>query len=124
MREVINGLARSNHFFSHEVQPYLRDIYDHTVHIVESLEAIRDLIAGLLEVYLSTVSNRVNREVRVLTVIAVIFMPSSLLAGIFGMNFKVMPLLDNANGFVMIIGLMLGVAATLALLFWRRKWLA
>ena len=124
MREVINGLARSNQFFSHEVQPYLRDIYDHTVHVIESLEAIRDLIAGLLEIYLSTVSNRVNREVRVLTVIALIFMPSSLLAGIFGMNFKVMPLLDNADGFVMIIGLMLGVAATLALLFWRRKWLA
>lgn len=123
LREVINGLARSNHFFGPEVQPYLRDIYDHTVHVIESLEAIRDLIAGLLEIYLSTVSNRVNREVRVLTVIALIFMPSSLLAGIFGMNFRTMPLLDNPDGFSMIIGLMLGVAATLALVFWRRKWL-
>jgi magnesium transporter len=123
LREVINGLARNNHFFGAEVQPYLRDIYDHTVHVIESLEAIRDLIAGLLEIYLSTVSNRVNREVRVLTVIALIFMPSSLLAGIFGMNFKWMPLLENPDGFFMIIGLMLGVAATLALLFWRRKWL-
>jgi magnesium transporter len=123
LREVINGLTRSNHFFSAEVQPYLRDIYDHTVHVIESLETIRDLIAGLLEIYLSTVSNRVNREVRVLTVIALIFMPSSLMAGIFGMNFKVMPLLDNPDGFHMIIGAMLGVAATLALLFWHRKWL-
>ena len=123
LREVINGLARNNQFFSAEVQPYLRDIYDHTVHVIESLEAIRDLIAGMLEIYLSTVSNRVNREVRVLTVIALIFMPSSLLAGIFGMNFHFMPLLDNPEGFYMIIGLMLGVAATLALLFWRRKWL-
>jgi magnesium transporter len=124
LREVINGLTRSNHFFSADVQPYLRDIYDHTVHVIESLETIRDLIAGLLEIYLSTVSNRVNREVRVLTVIALIFMPSSLMAGIFGMNFKLMPLLDNPNGFYLVIGLMLGVAATLALLFWRRKWLA
>jgi len=123
LREAINGLARNNQFFSAEVQPYLRDIYDHTVHVIESLETIRDLIAGLLEIYLSTVSNRVNREVRVLTVIAVIFLPSSLLAGIFGMNFKVMPLLANPDGFTLIIGLMLGVAATLALLFWRRKWL-
>jgi magnesium transporter len=123
LREVINGLTRSNHFFSPEVQPYLRDIYDHTVHVIESLEAIRDLIAGLLEIYLSTVSNRVNREVRVLTVIALIFMPSSLLAGIFGMNFKMMPLLDNADGFFLIIGLMVTVAATLAFVFWRRKWL-
>ena len=123
LREVINGLARNNQFFSAEVQPYLRDIYDHTVHVIESLETIRDLIAGLLEIYLSTVSNRVNREVRVLTVIAVIFLPSSLLAGIFGMNFKWMPLLENPDGFFLVIGLMLGVAATLALLFWRRKWL-
>jgi magnesium transporter len=123
LREVINGLARNGQFFSAEVQPYLRDIYDHTVHVIESLETIRDLIAGLLEIYLSTVSNRVNREVRILTVIALIFMPSSLLAGIFGMNFKVMPLLENPDGFFLVIGLMLGVAATLALLFWRRKWL-
>lgn len=123
LREVINGLARNNHFFSAEVQPYLRDIYDHTVHVIESLEAIRDLIAGLLDIYLSTVSNRVNREVRMLTVIALIFMPSSLLAGIFGMNFHSMPLLAAPNGFAIAIGLMLGVAVTLALLFWRRKWL-
>jgi magnesium transporter len=123
LREVINGLTRSNHFFSPEVQPYLRDIYDHTVHVIESLETIRDLIAGLLEIYLSTVSNRVNREVRVLTVIALIFMPSALMAGIFGMNFKSMPLLDNPDGFTMIIATMVCVAATLALVFWRRKWL-
>jgi magnesium transporter len=105
------------------VQPYLRDVYDHTVHVIESLEAIRDLIAGLLEVYLSTVSNRVNQEVRILTVIALIFMPSALMAGIFGMNFKNMPLLDNPDGFSMLIATMIGVAATLALVFWRRKWL-
>lgn len=123
LREVINGLARSNTFFNPEVQPYLRDIYDHTVHVIESLEAIRDLIAGLLDIYLSTISNRVNQEVRVLTVIALIFMPSTLLAGIFGMNFKAMPMLDNPNGFAIIIGMMLGVAATLGAIFWRRKWL-
>ena len=123
LREVVAGLSRNTHFFAEEVQPYLRDIYDHTVHVIESLEAIRDIIAGLLEVYLSTVSNRVNREMRVLTVIALIFMPSSLLAGIFGMNFRVMPLLDIPGGFWMIIGLMVCVAVTLALVFWRRKWL-
>jgi magnesium transporter len=123
LREVLNSLTRSNGFFGAEVQPYLRDVYDHTVHVIESLEAIRDLIAGLLDIYLSTVSNRVNREVRVLTVIALIFLPSTLMAGIFGMNFKFMPLLDNPNGFVLIIGMMLGVAATLGIVFWRRQWL-
>jgi magnesium transporter len=123
LREVINALTRSNNFFGTEVQPYLRDVYDHTVHVIESLEAVRDLIAGLLEIYLSTVSNRVNQEVRILTVIALIFMPSALMAGIFGMNFKNMPLLDNPDGFSMLIATMIGVAATLALVFWRRKWL-
>lgn len=123
LREMINGLTRNSVFFGAEVQPYLRDVYDHTVHVIESLEAIRDLIAGLLDIYLSTVSNRVNREVRVLTVIAMIFLPSTLLAGIFGMNFHVMPLLENPDGFAIAIGMMLGVAATLGFVFWRRKWL-
>lgn len=123
LREVINALTREHVFFKPETQPYLRDIYDHTVHVIESLEAIRDLIAGLLDIYLSTVSNRVNQEVRVLTVIALIFLPSTLLAGIFGMNFKSMPLIDNPSGFVVVIGLMLGVATTLGIIFWRRKWL-
>jgi len=123
LREMINELTRGNPLFGADVQPYLRDVYDHTVHVIESMEAIRDLIAGLLEIYLSTISNRVNQEVRVLTVIALIFMPSTLLAGIFGMNFKVMPLLDNPYGFSIVIGMMLGVALTLGLIFWRRKWL-
>ncbi len=123
LREIVNSLARNGTFFGAEVQPYLRDVYDHTVHVIESLEAIRDLIAGLLDIYLSTVSNRVNREVRALTVIAMIFLPATLLAGIFGMNFRVMPLLDDPNGFAIAIGMMLGVAATLGIVFWRRKWL-
>jgi magnesium transporter len=122
LREVINSLTRSA-FFGAEVQPYLRDIYDHTVHIIESLEAVRDLVSNLQEIHLAAVSNRVNQEVRVLTVIAVIFMPSSLLAGIFGMNFRAMPLLEDPGGFAFVIGLMLCVAATLGLVFWRRKWL-
>lgn len=123
LREVINSLTRSTGFFGPEVQPYLRDVYDHTVHVIESLEGVRDLLAGLLDIYLSTISNRVNQEVRGLTVIALIFLPSTLLAGIFGMNFKFMPLLDRPDGFGIILGAMIGVAATLGIVFWRRKWL-
>lgn len=124
LREVVNTLARADTaFFQPDTLPYLRDVYDHTVHLIESLEGIRDLIAGLLDVYLSAISNRVNQEVRVLTVIAVIFMPATLISGIFGMNFKAMPLLDLPQGFVVVLALMAGVAGTLATLFWRRKWL-
>lgn len=123
LREVINNLTRNTEFFGASVEPYMRDIYDHTVHIIESLEAIRDLIAGLLDIYLSTVSNRVNQEVRGLTVLALVFLPSTLLAGVFGMNFRNMPLLDQPDGFWLIIGAMASVATVLAVIFWRRRWL-
>lgn len=124
LREVINNLTRDDdHFFRPETRPYLRDIYDHTVHAIESLEANRDVIAGMLDIYLSAVSNRVNQEVRALTVVAIIFMPATLISGIFGMNFKSMPLLDQPAGFAIAIGLMATVATTLSIVFWRRRWL-
>jgi magnesium transporter len=124
LREVVNTLQRNeSRFFTAETQLYLRDIYDHTVHLIESLEAIRDLIAGMLDIYLSSISNRVNQEVRALTVVAIIFMPATLISGIFGMNFHAMPLLDNPAGFLYAIGLMITVATSLGLVFWRRRWL-
>ncbi|MHB1358011.1 MAG: magnesium/cobalt transporter CorA [Rhodocyclaceae bacterium] len=124
LREVINTLLRNDsRFFTAETRLYLRDIYDHTVHLIESLEAIRDLIAGMLDIYLSSISNRVNQEVRALTVVAIIIMPATLISGIFGMNFHTMPLLDHPAGFMFAIGLMIGVAATLGAIFWRRRWL-
>ena len=124
LREVINNLTRADdRFFSPETRPYLRDVYDHTVHAIESLEANRDVIAGMLDIYLSAASNRVNQEVRALTVVAIIFMPATLISGIFGMNFKSMPLLEQPAGFAIAIGLMATVATTLSLIFWRRRWL-
>jgi magnesium transporter len=124
LREVINSLTRADdRFFRPETRPYLRDVYDHTVHAIESLEANRDVIAGLLDVYLSAASNRVNQEVRALTVVAVVFMPATLISGIFGMNFKTMPLLDLPTGFFIALGLMATVATTLSFIFWRRRWL-
>ncbi len=124
LREVINSLTRADErFFRPETRPYLRDVYDHTVHAIESLEANRDMIAGMLDIYLSAISNRVNQEVRALTVVAIIFMPATLISGIFGMNFKTMPLLDWPAGFLIAIGLMATVATTLSIVFWRRRWL-
>ncbi len=124
LREVINSLTRADdRFFSAATRPYLRDVYDHTVHAIESLEANRDVIAGMLDIYLSAVSNRVNQEVRALTVVAIIFMPATLISGIFGMNFKVMPPLDWPDGFMIALGMMATVATTLSVVFWRRRWL-
>lgn len=124
LREVVNSLIRNEAgYFDHETVLYLRDVYDHTVHFIESLESLRDLLAGMLDIYLSSISNRVNMEVRALTVVAMLFMPATLIAGIFGMNFKVMPLLNNPDGFWFAIGIMAGIFAFMGLLFWRRQWL-
>lgn len=122
MRELIGSLQR-NHasFFSDETRLYLRDIYDHTVHLLEQLEDLRELMTGLLDIYLSSVSNRVNLEVRTLTLLTTVFMPAALVAGIFGMNFRSMPLLDSPDGFATALLLMGGVAFALFLVFWSRK---
>lgn len=124
-REVLNSLIRNEHrFFKDNTLLYLRDVYDHTVHFIESLEAIRDLLAGMLDIYLSSLSNRVNMELRTLTVVAMLFMPATLIASIFGMNFETMPWLDNPNGFWWAISIMAGVALSMGLLFWHRQWLS
>ena len=122
LREVLGTLHRdAGDFFRTDLQLYLRDVYDHTVHILESLEDLRDLASGLLDVYLSTVSHRVNLEVRALTVVATIFMPATLIAGVFGMNFHEMPWLANPSGFNFAMILMLTIAAGMLILFWRRR---
>mgnify|MGYP001766042288 CR=1 FL=1 len=124
LREVLSALHRdAGDFFADDIQLYLRDVYDHSVHIIESLEDLRDLATGLLDVYLSTVSHRLNLEVRTLTVAATIFMPATLIAGIFGMNFHEMPWLEKPDGFQLAIGLMACIATIMLLLFWRRKYL-
>lgn len=124
LREVVNSLTRADQrFFKPETQPYLRDVYDHTVHVIESLEGIRDLIAGMLDIYLSGISNRVNMEVRILTVITTLFMPAALIAGIFGMNFRHMPLLEDNEGFLIALSMMGTIALAMGAVFWRRRWL-
>lgn len=124
MREVINHLTRNEGgFFSAATIPYLRDIYDHTVNFIESLESIRDSLGGLMDIYMTSVSNRVNLEVRALTVVAMLFMPATLIAGIFGMNFHDMPWLADKHGFWWSMGLMGGIALVMLLIFWRRQWL-
>jgi magnesium transporter len=125
LREVVNAMIRNDGgYFQPATLPYLRDVYDHTVHLIESLESVRDLLAGMLDIYLSSISNRVNMEVRALTVVAMLFMPASLIAGIFGMNFKVMPLLQDVDGFWFAMGMMVAIAIAMGLIFWRRQWMS
>lgn len=122
LREVLGILYRDSvDFFTPETQLYLRDIHDHALHIIESLDDLRELSTSLLDVYLSTVSHRVNLQVRALTMIATVFMPASLIAGIFGMNFHVMPWLEQADGFYYALVLMSLVASVMLVIIWWRR---
>ena len=125
LREVINSLTRNEKgFFQPSTVPYLRDVYDHTVNFIESLESIRDSLSSMMDIYIASVSQRVNLELRALTVVAMLFMPATLIAGIFGMNFDTMPWLKATNGFWWALGLMATIATVMILIFWRRQWLS
>jgi len=124
LREVINSLQRGDSpLFSRNTQLYLRDVYDHTIHIIESVESLRDLTAGMLDIYVSSVSYRISAVMKVLTVITTIFMPLSLIAGIYGMNFKYQPWLEWDWGFFMVLAVMLTISAGMLVLFRKKKWL-
>lgn len=124
LREVINSLIRNeNDFFKPNTMPYLRDVYDHTVNFIESLESIRDSLSGMMDIYMASISNRVNLELRALTVVTMLFMPATLISGIFGMNFENMPWLKHADGFWWAMGLMASIALIMIMIFWRRQWL-
>jgi magnesium transporter len=125
LREVINNLTRNEKgFFKPATIPYLRDVYDHTVSFIESLESIRDTLSGMMDIYMASVSQRVNLELRALTVVAMLFMPATLIAGIFGMNFIHMPWIEEHNGFWWALGIMACIALVMILIFWRRQWLS
>ncbi len=125
LREVINSLTRNEKtFFQPSTVPYLRDVYDHTVSFIESLESIRDSLSAMMDIYMASVSQRVNLELRALTVVAMLFMPATLIAGIFGMNFIHMPWIDEHNGFWWALGIMATIATIMILIFWRRQWLS
>ena len=124
LREVISSLQRGDSpLFSRNTLLYLRDVYDHTIHIIESVESLRDLTAGMLDIYISSVSYRISTVMKVLTVITTIFMPLALIAGIYGMNFRRMPGLEWDWGFFTVLGMMTVISIGMLALFRWKKWL-
>lgn len=123
LREVINTLQRDEaDRFHSETQLYLRDVYDHTIQLIESVETLRDLVSGLQDTYLSLQSHQTNMQMRMLTAITTVFMPLTLIAGIYGMNFKFIPELEWRWGFYTVLAGMLLIGSALALFFRRRQW--
>jgi magnesium transporter len=124
LREVINMLAAGESpLVKESTLPYFRDVYDHTIHAVDTMETYRDIVSGMLDIYLSSVSNRLNEIMKTLTIISTIFIPLTFLAGWYGMNFKDMPELPWRWGYPMVIAIAVCVAVTMVVFIKRRKWL-
>lgn len=114
MREILATMAnRPSPYLSHNTQIYLRDVYDHVVRQVESIETYRDLLSGALEIYFSVVSNRMNEIMKALTVVGTFLLPATWIASIYGMNFESMPFLHHPLGFWVAIALMFGISLLL-----------
>ncbi len=123
-REVANALCRDEHpLIDPKVRLYLRDTYDHCVQSTEIAEMFRDMATGLMNTYLSSVANRTNEVMKVLTIVATIFIPLTFLAGIYGMNFKHMPELQAEWGYPLIWIAMVACAVVMVTFFWRRGWI-
>jgi magnesium transporter len=124
LRDVMNNLSRSDCRFLHEpTKVFFRDVYDHVVQIVDTIETLREMVSASLDIYLSSVSYRLNAVMRVLTVITTIFMPLSFIASIYGMNFEYMPELKSPWGYPMVLGVMAAVGVGMLVLFRKKRWL-
>jgi magnesium transporter len=124
LRELISGLEKTeSSLISDATGPYLRDVYDHTIQVIDTVESYRDIVSGMLDIYLSSISNRMNAVMKVLTIIATIFIPLTFIAGIYGMNFKYMPELEWKSGYFIVLIIMAVAAAVMLIYFKRKKWL-
>jgi magnesium transporter len=124
LREVVGGLQRrDSHLIQDATVIYLRDLYDHTIQVVDTLETLRDMLTGMLDIYLSSVSNRLNEVMKVLTIIATIFMPLTFVTGLYGMNFKYMPELEWRYGYFMVLGILASIIVGMLVYFKRKRWI-
>jgi magnesium transporter len=124
LREVINGMERGeSSLIKGTTKIYLRDVYDHNIQIIDTIETLREMLSGMLDIYLTIISNRLNAVMKVLTIIATIFMPLTFLAGIYGMNFKYMPELEWKWGYFLILFVMFGIGISMLFYFKKKKWL-
>jgi magnesium transporter len=124
LRELIGGLQKSESPLIKETTDiYLRDVYDHTIQIIDTIESSRDMVSGMLDIYLSSLSNKMNAVMKVLTIIATLFIPLTFVAGIYGMNFKYMPELEWRWAYPILWLVMIAVAVIMLFYFRRKKWL-
>lgn len=124
LREVLSRLAREESpLISQETRLYLRDVYDHAVHVIDNIDTIRELLVGMLDLYVSSVSKRMNEIMKVLTIFASLFMPLTFIVGVYGMNFDVMPELHWRWGYPVVMLSMLVIVLGLLAVFRKKHWI-
>jgi magnesium transporter len=124
MRDMINNMIRSETVLINPTSDiYLRDLSDHVTRIIDTVETYRDLLSGIMDIYLSTNANRMNEVMKVLTIMSSIFIPITFIVGVYGMNFENMPELKSQNGYFITWGVMLSVILGLMIYFKRKKWM-
>jgi magnesium transporter len=124
LRELVNSLERcESGLIKESMDIYLRDVYDHTIQVIDSIETFRDTLSGMLDIYLSSVSNRMNEVMKVLTMIATIFIPLTLISGIYGMNFSYIPELKFPWGYPIVLLSMVMITVGMLFYFKKKKWI-
>lgn len=124
LRELLNQISRGeSDLFEKETLIFIRDVYDHTIQVIDTVETYRDLLSGLLDLYLSTLSNRMNEVMKVLTIIATLFIPLTFIAGVYGMNFEYMPELHWRWSYPIVWLVMISISVLMLIYFRRKKWL-
>jgi len=124
LRELINNLERSESKLIQETTNiYLRDVYDHTIQVIDTLETFRDIISGMIDIYLSGLSYKMNEIMKVLTLIATIFIPLTFVVGLYGMNFKNMPEIEWEYGYYSVLAVMVVMVAGMLTYYRKKKWI-
>lgn len=124
MRDMINNIERSeSKLIKETTEPFFRDVHDHTIRIIDTVETFRDLLSGMMDIYLSSASNKMNDIMKLLTIISTIFIPVTFIVGVYGMNFKYMPELESPYGYGITWLVMISIIVFMIAYFRRRKWL-
>ena len=124
LRTVISGLQRTDtELLNDSTAIYFRDVYDHAIQVIDTIETYRELLSAMLDVYLSSISFKMNGIMKVLTIISTIFIPLTFIAGVYGMNFKHMPELEWKTGYYIVLGIMAAVAGGLLIFFRKKRWI-
>ncbi|MCK5216222.1 MAG: magnesium/cobalt transporter CorA [Methanosarcinales archaeon] len=124
LQEIIRRLERGeSDMFNESTEIYLKDVHDHTIHVIDTIEIFNDMLSGLLDLYISSISNKINQIMKVLTIIATIFIPLTFIAGVYGMNFKYMPELDWRYGYPMVLLVMFIIGVGIMIYVRKKRWL-